>query len=939
VLNLRFTQTTAKGVAVKSLIFGGGAALAMLTLAFSLGVRPKTGEEESASDTMVVEPSATEDEPGPGTKAKRHVPLLASAQLMMLGFGLLALASPLWSDAPEFALGGAILLAVQLMWAFGLGLGLNRVAARWASYVLIVACSLTAILAIAYHGERNPTLRVSHPIGNPLFLAACLIPGILASLGAAAASLEILVRRRAAVLVVPVVLCLAAAAVMVYAFHLTESRGPLLGLLVGLGALIFFALRKWGRVVVAVAVAVAVTIAGFYFLSQRDQFSPTGRSATIRSRLFAWSYALDLAVEAPLFGHGVGGFVLAGDTKVTPEDVLADPEALQARLAHAHSEWLELWCELGSVGLVLVAGALALTFWAGTSALNRMPSPGLRWALVALLAALAGLVVEEATNVALRFPGLPAFYFTVIGLIWAMSGPAQQQWLIRLRSVTLSRLACFVLALAMAGAAAVSAVTDFRGARAAFAVGKSLDDLEWARALRLAEVARKSRLDPANRLAAAQGICGTYLHIAQQYRATSLRQAGEALNAEPPDQRLLALAEQSREQAIQHVQAGLGELGALLKISPAAWNSGFWEQGFYRVLADFAAIAGNVEEQDSHLAAAVAAMDREIARRPFDPRLALYYAGAQGRRVDLVKVLDVLARPLRHNATPAEYIELLTELGSTPDFDSAFAQVHQLFSMVTPELPVDQWPDPWAPEKRRLAAVILLTRDRPDGAVIELAAAAALYDLIYEHAPLGAAACYAELAEARYFARIDDPAEAIDTARKAIERAPDSEPGRALIRGLRNRIVTYELGAGNEEAARKLLSDLYPDVTQQVVLAELGARYSRMAHGAVGLAPENPPRKLAGWVERALELNPAYEMALEEPESVQVLDRALQLGADMRIVLGFVEQVLAQRPESDLFFALRKQLRDALGLPDQPLPATQPAVPLPLDTLPNEGSR
>ena len=131
-------------------------------------------------------------------------------------------------------------MAIQLTWAFGMGLGLNRVAASWAAYALALVCLLTAVMAIAYHGERNPILRASHPIGNPLFLAACLIPGILVAVGAAVTSFVLLLRKRAVMFVLPIAGCLGAAAVMLYAFYLTGSRGPLLGLLVGAG---FFAER------------------------------------------------------------------------------------------------------------------------------------------------------------------------------------------------------------------------------------------------------------------------------------------------------------------------------------------------------------------------------------------------------------------------------------------------------------------------------------------------------------------------------------------------------------------------------------------------------------------------------------------------------------------------------------------------------------------------
>ena len=936
VCNLQFSQTTAKGVAVKALVFGGGASLAMLTLAFALGVRPTSGEDQSPADTTVIEEPAGGEglalRPGP----TRHVPLLAAAQLMILAFGLWSLASMTWSVAPDIARGGAVLLAIQLMWAFALGLGLNRVAARWASHTLVLVCTLTAIMAIAYHAERNPTLRASYPVGNPLFLAACLIPGILTALGQAAASVESLVRHRRPVYLLPLVVCLATVAVMLYAFHLTGSRGPMLGLMFGVAALIFFALGGRGRLIVGLVMAVLVVAAGWYLVSQREAYSSTGRSATIRLRLYSWSYAFDLAVESPLVGHGQGGFVLAGDAKAAGEDALADPLALNARVTHAHNEWLETWCDLGSIGLVLVAGGLFLTLWAGAAAAVRMPTPGLRWTLISLLASLTALVVEEASNSALRFPGLPTIYFTVIGLIWAMAVWSRPRWMVRLQSVKPVRLGAFVVPAVLAAAAIVVTVQSFRGARASYEIGTSLARLEWERALEKARFGRRARLNPHDRLSAFQPVCGTYLHLAREYQAESFRQAGRALDSDPPDERLLALAEQNRQRSVEYVQAGLSEVGELLKISPASWNSGFWEQGFYRVWADFDAASGHTDTQQEKLSQAVAALDREIARRPFDPTLAVNYAQAQGWQVDLARLFEVLARPLRHNAAPPVYLNLLSELASHPEFDNKFGPIHRRASQVKAESPVDQWADPWAPEKLRLAAIILFTRDLQRGAERQLAAAAELYDVIRESAPLGTASCYAELADARYFADRDDPSRAIDTAGQAIALAPNSEQGRALVKTIHSRMVTYELSAGNEDRARRLLAELYVDASPQALDAELGARYSRMGHGAAQGAADDLPRRLPRWVERALELNPVYELGWEEAESVQVLNRALQLGADMRTILTFVEFVLQQRPDSSAFQELRRQLREALVLPDEPLPTSRPTDPLPADSLPEK---
>ena len=288
VLNLQFTQTTAKGVAIKSLVFGGGVALALMVLAFALGTPPRPGTEpvETEPDSPpdpadnpslaaeLVEEGDPVHLPNP-PQPRRHLTMTTAAQLLLLLFGLWSLASYWWAPAKATALGGSTLLAIQLCWAFALALVLNRSSARIVAYGLVVALVATAALTIWYYDERNPTLRASYPIGNPLFLAACLIPGILLALTMVVAAIVAWLRRTGPVavkIVLIVVLGLIAVLVMGWAFYLTDSRGPAFGLLAGVGGLILFAMPKSRRLPVTVLLIGALVAVLAILYSQRDQY-------------------------------------------------------------------------------------------------------------------------------------------------------------------------------------------------------------------------------------------------------------------------------------------------------------------------------------------------------------------------------------------------------------------------------------------------------------------------------------------------------------------------------------------------------------------------------------------------------------------------------------------------------------------------------------------
>ncbi|HUU84174.1 MAG TPA: O-antigen ligase family protein [Phycisphaerae bacterium] len=939
-LNLGFTQTTSKGVEIKSLVFGVGSALAMMALAVALGIRPSAGEQAPIDDAGAgYSPDETgEDEqldpaelavPGGaigGVRHKAHISPLMAAQFMMLTFGLWSLASFLWSNAPDFALAGGILLAIQLMWAFAIGLGLNRIAARSCAYALLVVCVVTALLALWYHDERNPTLRASYPVGNPLFLAACLIPGILIGVGVAIGCIQTCVRRWGAKYLIGILAALVAIAVLLWTFKLTGARGPAVGLLAGAGGMALFALRGRGRKIAGTIMVVVLVVALLYVYSQRESFSATGRSATIRLRLFAWSYGFDLGAEAPVLGRGQGGFVLAGDASAAGDDVLSDPLALEARVAHAHNEWLETWCDLGSIGLVVVLAALGLTFWAGARAVKRMPTPSLRWSLIALLSSLLGLVVEEGVGVGLRLPGVPAVYFTVIGLIWALSATGRPRWIEVLQASAWRRLPAFIVPAGLGVAALVASVLDFRAARAFHDVPERLAQLEFDQALELADSARRHQLAPQARLDATHRLCATYLGIARSLQVDALRLVEEAAAADPPDERRLARAQESETRALGYVRAGFSELSELLKKSPSSWGSGILEQGFYVVLAEFDRAAGRPEKVQANLNAAAEALKRELRRRPFDPGLALMFVGVAGPGTEIGSLFEVFARPLRHMQIPPQYFDFLREVLGSPEFAEAFTTVHGVAQAVSADQVVEQWAEPWAPEILRLAAVIWFMQGQFAQSEAELEQAAELYDVLYASAPMGAASCYAELADSRFYGNPASPGGAIEAARKAVELAPDSESGRHIAAAVRSRMATYQLAAGEEESARQLLGSLVEEVAPAVLDAEIGRRYSMLAHSAS--QGDSPPRSVATWVERALVLNAEHEMGWEAGESVRVLSLALQMGADMRIVAAFVDRVLAERPDSVPHQALRDELRAAMGPTTQPA-ATQPAATQP----------
>ncbi len=945
VLNLNYSQTTARGVEIKLLILGVGAALAAVVLGLSLAVRPSSLEETADEDTVLEE--RTESSP-PMSLIRRPIPPLAAAQVLAALYVLWSFASCQWSSAPDLALGGSTFLAFGVVWAVATGRCLNRPTATVGGYVLLCICVATAALAIAYYDERNPTRRASYPMGNPLFLAACLIPGVLVSVGVAGAALQSLVRRVRASHAVIVLACVASVCLIVWAGLLTGSRSAAIATFVGLLAMAFFILRGPAKIaVLVVTLALGVFGAWFYIWPQLSAPSSTGRDASLRVRAYAWSYAVSLIDEAPVLGHGQGGFAQHGDGyAATSGDVLLDPSALEHRIAHAHNEWLEVWANLGLVGFMLVAGMLCSTLWAGMAALRETLSPYRRWVLAALMASLVALIVEQSADVALRIAGLPAVFYSVIGLIWALSRRPELTAGRRWEGSLWARRAGGIGAGGVGLVLLLAALMDFGSARAEFESERALQERSYAKAVGLAERASRWRLSPSRRLEAMEWQCRSHIYIAREYQTSCLDRFERGRRSDPPDEHLLFLAQQDREKSEAHIAAARDAWKELSRRSPYYFGLGWLEYRLYQLGGVFAQLDGDERSVEDKHRGAVEALARELRRQPYDPIVALSYVEMVGAAAPLVERLHLLARPLRLGAIPPEYSAFLWGLADRPAIDQELPLLNLDGRGPTPDVPASD--DPFLPEALRLAANIHFLRADYARAVETAQGALMWYDRLEARPSLGRAGCRYELAEYTFFMDPGRWHESIEHAERAIEALPDSTPGRQMKRIIRERMVAYHLAGNNEEAAGDLVRALYESASEPGVSVELGRRYALFAKSLIrGRRGELPP-EFERWVDRAAELAPEYELVWrlkaqlsyndgDVSKAAEQLRRALARGAEPPVVLGFVNLALAEHPENPDLQRLASELQSVVGpqgaASGSPSPSQVPSeVGIPSDT-------
>ncbi len=939
-LCLNYQFPTINAGEVKGFILGIGAGLAVLSLGVAVLASAPAGEGET-----VAAKDEGEQFDLPAPPLRPQIPSLPAAQLLVVLYLLWSFAGSRWSSAPPLAIGGSILLTLQFLWALGLGLGLNPRAARIVAQVILLLTAAAAAIAVWYYYGRNPVLRAKFPFGNPNFLSAALIPGIL--LGTARVGERVFhgIHSRHVGPLGITILVLPLIGVTVWAFILADSRGAAVGLAAGLLALVFFiAPRGWKAVPVILAAGLAI-VGWLYFSGTIGQASVTGRSETLRLRGYAWSYAWRMFQEKPLIGHGQGGFVLTGDSFAV-EDVLDDPLVFDSRIDHAHNEWLEVMADLGSVGIVLLGSVIFMTLGAGMAALKRLPVDHARWPLVGLLAAFVGLVVEEAFGVGLRVCEVPVAFYTVLGLTWALCGSATTSPLTHFSATRPRRLTFGSVGVTLGLMVLVLGRQDFAAARSAYRTEESFQKGEYEEAIQLASQA-VDRLYPQRAIVNLYRLGEAYAFTAEKLQQRASDRERRARESEPANARLSALAQDDYGAADEHGKAASHVLKEVISRSPGFLNHGQLEYRINLVEARSAVHRGDADAGQAYLKNALKAIDRELLRQPFDPEIALDYVRVPVSGVDIAVAFNVLARPLRYNRIADAYVEVLRNLAGRSDFgrqiEPILAEARQALFGTPAVGSTGEAVEVWAPEKLRLIATLDFLQGDYDRAVGELELAARAYERLPASTSMAAAACSAELADCRFFADPDRPQAAIQRADAALALTPDSRLGRELRLSIQQRMIHYYLAADDEASAARLLRKIAPaGVTEEIVQQQLGIRLRRLCESLLlqrreASGPRQPAEtllpKLQRWLQRSLEINPddfaarflAADLAFHTGDDVAAarhLESALKLGLPQADAARFLEMARVKRPDSPALEALRRSLEppppESSEAPSQP---------------------
>jgi O-antigen ligase len=296
-------------------------------------------------------------------------PVLAAAAIVFVAW---ALASRLWaSDIAEAAANGTrLMLGVILVFIVFTAIQEPR-HIRWLLWSYLAGAFLSALVGL---GETSPDRgsdptegRLAGGIADPNELAAILVPAMAFASFALAAMRGTLVR----------LALVTAMVVFSIALFLTESRGGLIGLAVTFVVALILAgpMRPQALVVILIVSALGISyytlVAPPESLERVTEFS--AGSGTGRTDL--WSVAGEIIGDHPLVGVGVGNFQVvepfyaAGTLNLPNVAFVVDTPKV------AHNTYLEVFAELGLIGLLMFGAILVASL---VLALRAIPEFGRR---------------------------------------------------------------------------------------------------------------------------------------------------------------------------------------------------------------------------------------------------------------------------------------------------------------------------------------------------------------------------------------------------------------------------------------------------------------------------------------------------------------------------------------------------------------------------------
>jgi O-antigen ligase len=254
----------------------------------------------------------------------------------------------------------------------------------------VAGASIDALYGLLY-AQPDPSegSRLASSITNPNELASILVASLVLSFGLVAALKDQPLARLAA---------LGAGLLALSGIFLTGSRGGLVSLTVALAAFLIVGARWRGRLVIVIATVVIAGIGFFNFVASPEIRSHVSTVGSGTGRLDLWTVGWRIVEQHPIEGVGAGNFPVASVHYLLQPGALERSDYIVGTPKVVHNTYLQLWSELGIVGLLLflciAVFCLAAALRAAAS-FARQGDPRMEIIARATFVALAGLLAAS----------------------------------------------------------------------------------------------------------------------------------------------------------------------------------------------------------------------------------------------------------------------------------------------------------------------------------------------------------------------------------------------------------------------------------------------------------------------------------------------------------------------------------------------------------------
>lgn len=295
----------------------------------------------------------------------------------------LAFVSALWSEQPGTTLFWATgLLATT---AFGFALAVRFSAADQVALVAVAIASIALATVAATMMWPAKTINARNA-WRGIFVHKNLLGRVLA-LGVAASFVAASRGRDRAAAFASLLLC---GGLLLQ----TRSRASLLVALATVcAAALLLAACRWRRraSLILASGAIVAVLMGVSLLATRTGLELLARSETFSDRTVIWKGVATTALARPWIGHGYAAFWPSSAGATTQARI-----RMRRPIAHAHNGAVDLFAELGALGLVLVLVPLALFAAASISHALERPTAACIWPATYLVFFVASNVAESA---------------------------------------------------------------------------------------------------------------------------------------------------------------------------------------------------------------------------------------------------------------------------------------------------------------------------------------------------------------------------------------------------------------------------------------------------------------------------------------------------------------------------------------------------------------